>query len=91
MEAIDDEAAEAIEIQVKYEGYIHRQMRQIEEHRDMEQKGIPDDLDYDVIHGLSTEIRQRFERVRPRTVGQASRIMGVTPAAVSALLVHLRA
>ena len=84
------ETAEAIEIQIKYDGYIERQTRQIEEHRQMEEKRIPETLDYASVHGLTMEIRDRLHRVRPRTVGQASRIIGVTPAAISALLVHLR-
>ena len=62
----------------------------VDAHRAMEEKLIPQDVDYDVIHGLSYEVRDRLERVRPRTVGQASRVIGVTPAAISALLVHLR-
>ena len=84
------ETAEAIEIQITYDGYIERQMRQVEEHRAMEARMIPDELDYVGVHGLTGEIRERLERVRPRTVGQASRIIGVTPAAISSLLVHLR-
>lgn len=88
---LPSDVAEAIEIQVKYDGYIDRQMRQVEEHQEMERKGIPEGLDYTGVHGLSVEIRERLERVRPRTVGQASRIIGVTPASISALLVHLRA
>lgn len=90
LDGIREETAEAIEIQIKYDGYLDRQRRQIEEHRAMEEKLIPRAIDYDGIHGLSTEIRDRLERVRPRTVGQASRVIGVTPAAISALLVHLR-
>lgn len=88
--AFSEETAEAIEIQIKYDGYIERQMRQVEEHLQMERKRIPAEIDYTGVHGLSAEIRGRLERVRPRTVGQAGRIIGVTPAAVSALLVHLR-
>jgi tRNA uridine 5-carboxymethylaminomethyl modification enzyme len=87
---VDDSTAEAIEVEIMYSGYIDRQKRQIEEHREMESKSIPDDLDYEAIHGLSYEIRERLESVRPHTVGQASRIVGVTPAAISALLVHMR-
>lgn len=83
--------AEAVEVQIKYDGYIKRQLRVIEEQRDMEDRLIPEELDYDGVHGLSNEVRQRLLDVRPRTVGQASRIHGVTPAAISALLIHMRA
>lgn len=91
IDAMSDETAEAIEVQIKYDGYIGRQERQVAEHRAMEAKQIPEDLDYVGVYGLTAEVRDRFERVRPRTVGQASRITGVTPAAISSLLVHLRA
>ena len=91
LDELSEEVAEAIEIQVKYDGYIRRQERLIAKHQQMESKLIPEHVDYADIHGLSTEVRQRLERVRPRTVGQASRIGGITPAAISALLVHLRA
>ncbi len=90
VEGLDDEVGEALEIQVKYEGYIDRQLKQVDRHREMEGQQIPGDLDYDHIHGLSTEVRERLAEVRPGNVGQASRIVGVTPAAISALLVHLR-
>lgn len=90
IDSVDEATAEAIEVEIMYSGYIDRQMRQIEEHREMESKSIPEDLDYAAIHGLSYEIRERLEAVRPHTVGQASRIVGVTPAAISALLVHMR-
>ena len=91
LERLDPEAGEALEIAVKYEGYIERQHRQIERFRQLEDRLIPPALDFDEVHGLSHEIRERLCGVRPRTVGQASRIIGVTPAAVSALLVHLAA
>ncbi len=88
--ALDPDTAEAIEIQIKYDGYIERQQRQVADHQAMESRHIPKDIDYLGVHGLTAEVRDRFDRVRPRTVGQASRIMGVTPAAISSLLVHLR-
>lgn len=90
VEQVRDVVGEAVEISVKYEGYIDRQVRQIEKHREMESKRIPRDLDFGEVHGLTHEVRERLQRVQPRTVGQASRIRGVTPAAVSALLIHLR-
>ncbi len=90
LDGLSDEVIEAIEIQIKYDGYIKRQERMIEEQQEMESKFIPESIDYEGIHGLSNEVRQRLERVRPRTIGQASRINGVTPAAISALLIALR-
>ena len=90
-EDASETVGEAVEIAVKYEGYIDRQLRQIEKHRTMEEKRIPEELDFTGVHGLTNEVRERLEHVRPRTIGQASRIRGVTPAAISALLIHLRA
>ncbi len=79
-----------VEIQVKYAGYIKRQQADIERMRQMESTVIPADFDYDVVTGLSIEVRQALERVQPDTIGQASRMPGVTPAAVSLLLVFLK-
>lgn len=89
-EAHIPEVAEVVEIAIKYDGYIDRQKRQIELHRDMEQRAIPSEFDYASVNGLTHEVRERLSKVRPRTLGQASRIMGVTPAAISTLLVYLR-
>lgn len=91
LERLDDIASEALEIQVKYQGYIDRQLEQVARHRELETQELPAELDYEAVHGLSTEVREKLTQVRPRSVGQASRIIGVTPAAISALLVHLRA
>ncbi|RAL23697.1 tRNA uridine-5-carboxymethylaminomethyl(34) synthesis enzyme MnmG [Lujinxingia litoralis] len=91
MARLDEIASEALEIQVKYQGYIDRQLEQVARHRELESQELPLDLDYQEVHGLSTEVREKLAQVRPRSVGQASRIIGVTPAAISALLVHLRA
>jgi tRNA uridine 5-carboxymethylaminomethyl modification enzyme len=88
--ALTDEVLEAVEIQVKYEGYINRQLEQVEKRQEMESKQIPKELDFAEIHGLSNEVRQKLGDVRPATVGQASRINGMTPAAISALLIHLK-
>ncbi len=79
-----------VEIEVRYAGYVKRQQDEIERSRGTDELALPDDLDYTVIHGLSHEIRQKLARQRPATVGQASRIPGVTPVAVSLLLVHLK-
>ena len=79
-----------VEIAVRYEGYLRRQQEEIARARDTDELPLPPDLDYTVIHGLSHEIRQTLLRQRPATVGQASRLYGMTPVAVSLLLVHLQ-
>ena len=88
--AEDPVVADQVEIEFKYEGYISRQTDEIERLRKNENTALPVDLDYDVIGGLSNEIKQKLKTVRPETVAQASRIQGVTPAAVSQILVHLK-
>ncbi|WP_227937195.1 tRNA uridine-5-carboxymethylaminomethyl(34) synthesis enzyme MnmG [Alkalihalobacillus deserti] len=88
-EAISEDIAEQVEIQVKYEGYIEKQLQQVERSKKMENKKIPEDLDYSAIHGLATEARQKLAQVRPLSVGQATRVSGVNPADVSILLVYL--
>ncbi len=82
--------AEQVEIQVKYAGYIERQRRDIERQRRHEELPLPADLDYAEVQGLSREVREKLNRHRPRTLGQAGRLPGLTPAAVSLLLVHLK-
>ncbi|MBE01994.1 tRNA uridine-5-carboxymethylaminomethyl(34) synthesis enzyme MnmG [uncultured Marinobacter sp.] len=89
-QADDAQVAEQVEIEIKYEGYISRQADEIERLRRHENTPLPADLDYDVIGGLSNEIRQKLKAARPETVAQASRIQGVTPAAVSQILVYLK-
>jgi tRNA uridine 5-carboxymethylaminomethyl modification enzyme len=89
-QAEDPNVADQVEIEIKYEGYISRQADEIERLRRNENTRLPDDLDFDVIGGLSNEIRQKLKEVRPETVAQASRIQGVTPAAISQVLVHLK-
>lgn len=84
------DVTEQVEIAVKYEGYIKRQQDEIEQLRKHEQTALPEDLDYSTIAGLSNEVRQKLQQVRPSTLAQAGRISGVTPAAVSLLLVHLK-
>ncbi|MDO3721369.1 tRNA uridine-5-carboxymethylaminomethyl(34) synthesis enzyme MnmG [Marinobacter sp. chi1] len=86
----DANVADQVEIEIKYEGYISRQADEIERLRRNENTRLPVDLDYDQIGGLSNEIKQKLQAVRPETVAQASRIQGVTPAAVSQILVHLK-
>ena len=80
---------EQVEIEIKYEGYIVRQMRQVEQYRKMEKKQIPENLDYDDVPSLRLEARQKLKLFRPVSVGQASRISGVSPADISVLLVFL--
>jgi len=81
---------EQVEIQARYDGYIERQKADIERQRGQESKVLPPDFDFAGVRGLSTEVREKLCRVRPTTVGQAARIPGVTPAAVSLLLIHLK-
>jgi tRNA uridine 5-carboxymethylaminomethyl modification enzyme len=88
---VDDPAvAEQIEIQAKYEGYIERQREEVARRADLESRPLPLDMDYREIRGLSAEVQQKLNHHRPETVGQAARISGVTPAAISLLLVHLK-
>jgi tRNA uridine 5-carboxymethylaminomethyl modification enzyme len=86
----DEEVNEQIEIDLKYEGYISRQQEEIDRLKSEEGLVIPTVLDYGVIIGLSNEVRQKLIDVQPETIGQASRISGVTPAAVSLLMVHIK-
>jgi tRNA uridine 5-carboxymethylaminomethyl modification enzyme len=79
-----------VEVQAKYAGYIDRQEREIAKHAKQESLRLPADLDYDAVHGLSHEARQKLAAARPETLGQASRLEGMTPSAVSLILVHLR-
>lgn len=90
MEAIrDPDVIDEVEIQIKYEGYIKRQLSQVEKFRRFDQKPIPLSFNYDSIPGFSCEVREKLKKVRPETLGQASRISGVTPAAISLLIVAL--
>jgi tRNA uridine 5-carboxymethylaminomethyl modification enzyme len=84
------DVAEQVEIAAKYAGYIDRQKDEVERNRAQEDLVIPGDMDYGIVRGLSREVQQKFSQHRPETVGQASRIQGVTPAAISLLLVHLK-
>jgi tRNA uridine 5-carboxymethylaminomethyl modification enzyme len=88
-EPLSEDVTEQVEIQVKYEGYIGKQLQQVERSKKMENKKIPENLDYSAINGLATEARQKLAEVRPLSVGQASRVSGVNPADISILLVYL--
>ncbi len=83
------DVTEQVEIELKYEGYIRRQMSQVAQFKKMEHKRIPEDIDYDAIPSIRIEARQKLKQVRPENVGQASRISGVSPADISVLLVYL--
>jgi tRNA uridine 5-carboxymethylaminomethyl modification enzyme len=88
-ECLPDDVIEQVNINIKYEGYIIRQQRQVEQHKKMENKKIADKMDYNAISGLRIEARQKLEKFRPVSIGQASRISGVTPADISVLMVYL--
>jgi tRNA uridine 5-carboxymethylaminomethyl modification enzyme len=89
-EPLADAVREQIEIQLKYAGYIDRQAKEVERHEHFENLKLPAELDYMQVKALSMEVRQKLNKHRPETLGQASRIAGVTPAAISLLLVHLK-
>ena len=87
---IDPKVTEQVEIQVKYSGYIQRQEEEIDRNRRHEESALPDDLDYQQVRGLSSEVIEKLSKHRPVNLGQASRIQGITPAAISLLRVHLK-
>lgn len=86
---LDWEVCEQVELQIKYEGYIQKQLAQIEQMRKMESKKLPPDLDYSLIYGLRLEAVEKLNKIKPLSIGQASRISGVSPADVSMLAVWL--
>jgi len=86
----EGELADQVETQIKYEGYIARQQGEVLKHSAQNSLSIPQNLDYDTIHSLSFEVRQKLKAALPETVGQAARVSGVTPAAISLLLIHLK-
>lgn len=86
---LDEEMQEQVEIQIKYAGYIEKQLMHVERLQKMEKKKIPEQINYDDIQGLAIEARQKLAKIRPISIGQASRISGVTPADISILLVYL--
>jgi len=87
---LGEQVREEVEIQVKYEGYIKLQEAQVEKFKKMEKKLLPEDLDYETVQGISLEARQKLNKHKPRSIGQASRISGVSPADISVLLVYLQ-
>jgi tRNA uridine 5-carboxymethylaminomethyl modification enzyme len=86
----DPQVAEQVEVATKYAGYIDRQHDEIARHLSMESAKLPADLDYRNVRGLSAEAQQKLNLHKPETIGQAARISGITPAAISLLLVHLK-
>jgi tRNA uridine 5-carboxymethylaminomethyl modification enzyme len=86
----DEQAAAQVEVQIKYRGYIERQHDEILRQESFEETCLPAEFDYRQVHGLSIEAQQKLNQQRPETIGQASRISGITPAAISLLLVHLK-
>ncbi len=86
---LPEEVRDQVNINIKYEGYINRQMRQVDQFKKLEQKIIPEDIDYDDIHNLRLEAIQKLKAVSPRSIGQASRISGVSPSDISVLLVYM--
>ncbi len=86
---LDRYEAEQVNIQIKYDGYIKKQIAQVEQFKKLEQKKIPNDINYDDVYGLRLEARQKLNKIRPQSIGQASRISGVSPADVNVLLVYI--
>ena len=86
----DDRASEQVEIQIKYQGYIERQRDEVSRQEQFETTRLPTELDYRSVRGLSIEVQQKLNKYRPETLGQAARMSGITPAAISLLLVHLK-
>jgi tRNA uridine 5-carboxymethylaminomethyl modification enzyme len=90
-EPVQDRAVRQVEIEIKYEGYIRRQYNEIKKFEDLERIKIPPEFSFDAAHGLSNEIREKLNRICPTSLGQASRIDGMTPAAISVLMVAISA
>ncbi len=87
---ISDDVSHEVQVQVKYKGYIERQMEQVERFKRIESVALPEEIDYAEFSGLSNEVVEKLTRIRPKSLGQASRISGITPAAISVLQVHLK-
>jgi len=89
-EKIDKSVAYKVEIEIKYEGYIQRQLKEVEKFKNLEKIKIPQDFDYTKIHGLSNELKEKLLLIKPISLGQASRISGITPAAISIIMIYLK-
>jgi tRNA uridine 5-carboxymethylaminomethyl modification enzyme len=90
-ENIDESVTRQVEIEIKYEGYINRQLREIKRYKNMEKIKMPTLFDYTLVHGLSNELKEKLSAVKPTSLGQASRVDGMTPAAISVLMIALKA
>jgi tRNA uridine 5-carboxymethylaminomethyl modification enzyme len=90
LEGLSESVQDQVEIQVKYDGYVRRQMEQIERFKRLEEVSFSEDFDFTSVIGLSTEVMEKLKKIRPYSLGQASRISGITPAAISILMVNLK-
>ncbi len=86
---LPEELKKQLEVEVKYEGYIKRQQSQVKQFKRLEGKKIPTNIDYKGLNGLTIQAREKLDRVRPQSIGQASRVSGVSPADINALLIHI--
>ena len=90
-EPLSDKVIQQVEIEIKYEGYIHRQIREIQKFKDLERIKIPPAFCYETVHGLSNELKEKLSALKPFSLGQASRVQGITPAAISVMMIALKA
>ncbi len=90
LKGIAEDVLEEVEVEIKYSGYIERQLKEVEKFKRLENVSLPEDIDYSKVAGLSREMIEKFSRIRPKSLGQAMRIPGVTPAAITALQIHLK-
>ena len=90
-EPVDPLVARQVEIEIKYEGYIDRQLKEIKKFRHLERMKIPEGFRFDAVHGLSNELKEKLTEIHPASLGQAPRIDGMTPAALSVLMIALKA
>ena len=88
---LNPKVIQQVEIEIKYEGYIARQIKEIKKFKDLERIKVPENFNYDTVHGLSSELKEKLSAVRPITLGQASRIAGITPAAISVMMIAIKA
>jgi tRNA uridine 5-carboxymethylaminomethyl modification enzyme len=88
---LSDNVAKQVEIEIKYEGYIKRQLKEIDKFKNLERMKIPQDFDFSQVHGLSNELKEKLSRVMPASLGQASRIDGITPAGLSVIMIAIKA
>ncbi|MGB9442257.1 MAG: tRNA uridine-5-carboxymethylaminomethyl(34) synthesis enzyme MnmG, partial [Desulfobacterales bacterium] len=89
-DTFSNSVARQVEIEIKYEGYIQKQLREIERFHNLERVKIPQDFEFSNIHGLSNELKEKLSNIKPVSLGQVSRIEGITPAAISVLMVVLK-